>query len=201
LIAFLTLLYIGVLYLLVRFKVVPWNTFWKISPAIWMVLLFVILFIPMNWGAPSGPVVVIRQSVAIVPSVAGEVIDVPVEPNKPLKAGGILFRIDPAPYEAKVRQIEAQLELAKARLQQASQLHERQSGALVTVQERQAQFDQLTAQLNAAKWDLDKTVVRAPAAGFVTNVGLRGVFPGTKVSISSRRLPNKCNQNLMTEIV
>jgi hypothetical protein len=37
-IAFLTFLYGGILYLLVRFKVVPWNTFWKVSPAIWMVV-------------------------------------------------------------------------------------------------------------------------------------------------------------------
>ena len=66
----------------------------------------------MNWGAPSGPILVLRQAVAIVPNVAGEVIDVPVEPNKPLKAGDVLFRIDPVPYEAQVRQIEAQLELA-----------------------------------------------------------------------------------------
>ena len=77
-IAFLTLLYIGLLFLLVRFKVVPWNTFWKISPAIWVAALLVILFIPMNWGAPSGSVIILRQSVAIVPNVAGEVIDVPV---------------------------------------------------------------------------------------------------------------------------
>ena len=65
-IAFLTLIYIGVLFLLVRFKIVPRNTFWKVSPAIWMVFLTVVLFFPMNWGAPSGPAVVIRQSVAPV---------------------------------------------------------------------------------------------------------------------------------------
>jgi len=172
-IGFLTLLYIGLLYLLVRFKIVPWNTFWKISPAIWAVALFVVLFVPMNWGAPSGPIVVIRQSVAIVPNVGGEVIDVPVEPNKPLEAGTVLFRIDPAPYQAKVSQIEAQLELAQTRLKQASELQQRQAGTLAALQERQAQVDQLSAQLLAAKWDLDKTVVRAPAAGFVTAVGLR----------------------------
>jgi hypothetical protein len=49
-IAFLTLIYIGILFLLVRFKIVPWNTFWKVSPAIWVDLLNVVLFIPMNWG-------------------------------------------------------------------------------------------------------------------------------------------------------
>jgi RND family efflux transporter MFP subunit len=172
-IAFLTLIYVGLLFLLVRFKIVPWNTFWKISPVIWMVLLFVVLFIPMNWGAPSGPVIVARQSVAIVPNVAGEVIDVPVQPNMPLKAGDILFRIDPTPYEAQVRLIEAQLKLAQTNLERASQLEQRQSGTLATVQQREAEVEALRAQLDGAKWNLDKTVVRAPSDGFVTNVALR----------------------------
>jgi RND family efflux transporter MFP subunit len=172
-IGFLTLLYIGLLFLLVRFKVVPWNTFWKISPIIWMILLFVVLFIPMNWGAPSGSIVVIRQSVAIVPNVAGEVIDVPVQPNTPLKAGDILFRIDPVPYQAQVRQIEAQLKLAEINLERASQLELRQAGTLATLQQREAEVAALRAQLDGAKWNLDKTVVRAPSDGFVTNIGLR----------------------------
>jgi multidrug resistance efflux pump len=172
-IAFLALLYIGLLFLLVRFKIVPWNTFWKISPAIWVVLLFVVLFIPMNWGAPSGDIVVLRQSVAIVPNVAGEVIDVPVQPNTPLKTGDVLFRIDPAPYEAQVRQIEAQLKLAEMNLERAGQLEQRQAGTLATLQQREAERDALRAQLDSAKWNLDKTTVRAPSDGFVTNVGLR----------------------------
>ena len=60
-----------------------------------LLLLNLGLFIPMGWGAPQGPALVVRNSVSIVPSVAGEVIDVPVEANKPLKAGDVLFRIDP----------------------------------------------------------------------------------------------------------
>jgi RND family efflux transporter MFP subunit len=178
-IAFLTVLYGGVLYLLVRFKVVPWNTFWKASPAIWLVLLFVVIVIPMNWGAPSGPVLVLRQSVSIVPNVAGEVIDVPVQANKPLKAGDVLFRIDPAPYAATVNQIRAQIKLAEINLERASELEKRQTGTLATLQQRQAELDQLKAQLEAANWNLEKTVVRAPTDGFVTNVGLR---KGARVS-------------------
>jgi multidrug resistance efflux pump len=53
-----------------------------------------------------------------VPSVAGEVIDVPVMPNEPLKAGDVLFRIDPTPYEAQLRGLDAQLKLAELRLGQ-----------------------------------------------------------------------------------
>jgi len=172
-IIFLTLIYVGLLFVLVRFKIVPWNTFWKISPVIWMVILFVILFIPMNWGAPSGPVIVIRHSVAIVPNVAGEVTDVPVQPNTPLKAGDVLFRIDPTPYEAEVQKIEAQLKLAQINLERASQLEQRQAGTLATLQQREAEVASLRAQLEAAKWNLDKTTVRAPSEGFVTNIGLR----------------------------
>ena len=47
-IVFLTLLYCGVLFLLVRLKVIRLNTFWKISPALWFVLLFVVLFMPSS---------------------------------------------------------------------------------------------------------------------------------------------------------
>jgi len=172
-IVFLTLLYIGVLFLLVRYKIVPWNAFWKISPAIWVVLLFVLVFIPMNWGAPSGNVVVRRLSVSIVPNVAGEVLDVPVQPNTPLKAGDVLFRIDPVPYEAQVRHIEAQLRLAQLNMERATTLEQRQAGTLATLQQREAEVDSLRAQLDAAQWNLDKTIVRAPSDGFVTNIGLR----------------------------
>ena len=35
----------------------------------------------------------------VVPVVRGEVIEVPVEPNTPLKKGAVLFRIDPRPYQ------------------------------------------------------------------------------------------------------
>ena len=60
------------------------------------------LFIPMGWGAPQGPTLVVRNSVAVLPNVAGEVTDVPVEANKPLKAGDVLFKIDPVPYQSQV---------------------------------------------------------------------------------------------------
>lgn len=172
-IAFLTLLYGGVLYFLVRFKIVPWNTFWKLSPAIWIVVLFILIFIPMNWGAPYGPALVLRQSVAIVPNVAGEVIEVPVEANKPLKSGDVLFSIDPAPYAAAVDQIKAQLQLAEINFERARELERRQTASLATLQQRQAEVEQLKAQLKAAIWNLEKTVVRAPSDGFVTNLSLR----------------------------
>ena len=41
------------------------------------------------------------------------------------------------------------------------------------MQQRQSEVDQLKAPLEGAQWNLDKTVVRAPADGYVTNVALR----------------------------
>jgi RND family efflux transporter MFP subunit len=172
-IIFLVACYIAVLALFVWLKFVPLNLFWKISPLIVLLLLNVGLFIPLTWGAPQGSALVVRYSVAIVPDVAGEVLEVPVEPNKPLKAGDVLFRIDPRPFDAQVRAIAAQLKLQETRLEQMTELHRTGTGRTFDVEQRQAEVEQLRAQLDGAKWNLEKTVVRAPADGFVTNVALR----------------------------
>jgi RND family efflux transporter MFP subunit len=165
--------YLVILFLLVHFKIVPWNTFWKVSPAIVLFLLLFGLFIPMNWGAPQGSALVVRHSVAIVPDVAGEVLEVPVEPNQPLKAGAVLFRIDPVPYQSQVDALKAQLKLQEQRLEQMTQLQVKGAGRAFDVEQRQAEVDELKAKLDGAQWNLEKTVVRAPAEGYVTNLALR----------------------------
>ena len=101
--------YLVILFLLVKLKIIRFTLFWKCSPLVVLFLLMFGLFIPMGWGAPSGVALVVRNSVPIVPNVAGEVIDVPVKPNRPLKAGDVLFKIDPVPYQAAVDQYSAQL--------------------------------------------------------------------------------------------
>lgn len=171
--------YLVLLFALVKLHIVRFNLFWKVSPLLVLFLLMFGLFIPMGWGAPQGSALVVRQSVAIVPDVAGEVIDVPVQPNTLLKAGDVLFKIDPVPYRAQVEALEAQLRLSELRLAQMTQLLERDSGRAFDVQQRQSEVDQLRAQLESAKWNLDKTVVRAPSDGYVTNVALR---KGARVS-------------------
>jgi multidrug resistance efflux pump len=172
-IIFLLNAYIVVLVILIWLKIVPRNLFWKISPVFVLLLLLVGLFVPMGWGAPSGAAIVGRQSVEIVPDVAGEVIDVPVTPNTLLKAGDVLFRIDPTPYLAQLQAVVAQLKLAELRLGQMSELASKQAAPEFDVQQRRSEVEQLRAQVEAAKWNLDKTTVRAPANGYVTNLALR----------------------------
>jgi RND family efflux transporter MFP subunit len=165
--------YLVILFLLVKLNIVRFNLFWKASPFIVLLLLLIGLFVPMGWGAPRGSVLVVRNAVSIVPDVAGEVTDVPVAANTPLKAGDVLFKIDPTPYDAQVKAIQAQLKLSKTRLAQMTQLFERDSGRGFDVEQRQSEVDQLSGQLEGAQWNLDKTVVRAPADGYVTNLALR----------------------------
>lgn len=165
--------YLVLLFVLVKLGIIRFTLFWKVSPLVVLLLLLIGLFIPMGWGAPQGTALVVRNSVAIVPNIAGEVTEVPVTANTPLKAGDVLFRIDPAPFEAQVNAIKAQLKLSATRLQQMTQLFERDSGRGFDVEQRQSEVDHLTAQLEGAQWNLDKTVVRAPADGYVTNLALR----------------------------
>src|SRR3954467_2458853 len=54
-----------------------------------------------------------------------------------------------------------------------AQLQSTGTGRSFDVEQRQAEVDQLKAQVTGAKWNLDKTVVRAPADGYVTNLALR----------------------------
>lgn len=172
-------LYIAILIALIWLKVIPNTLLWKLSPIVVLVLLNVVLFIPMGWGAPAGGAMIGRHSVSIVPDVSGEVIDVPASPNAPLKAGDVLFRIDPTPFAAQLHALEAQLRLAETRLAQMTELAQKQATPEFNVEQRQSEVDQLRAQVEGAKWNLDKTTVRAPADGYVTNLALR---KGARVS-------------------
>jgi len=165
--------YIAILALFVWLKFIPLNTFWKVSPLIFLLFLNIALFIPMSWGAPQGAAVVVRHSVSIIPDVAGEVINVPVDANKPLKAGDVLFRIDPVPYQSQVDALAAQLKFQELRLSQMEQLQTKGAGRAFDVEQRQAEVDELKAKLDSARWNLDKATVRAPGDGYVTNLALR----------------------------
>ncbi len=71
------------------------------------------------------------------------------------------------------------LKLAALRLSQMTQLFEQDSGRAFDVQQRQSESDHLKAQMEGAQWNLDKTIVRAPGDGYVTNLTLR---TGARVS-------------------
>lgn len=172
-ILFLTLIYVALLFALVKVGVIKWNMFWKTSPALWMVLLLVFLFIPMQWGAPQGDINMYQEILEVIPNVSGEVAEVSAKPLTPMKKGDPIFKIDPTTFQSTVSNIEAQLSLARLRYKQSSTLASKSAGSQYDVEQFEATIQQLEAQLEAAKWNLQETIVRAPSDGYVIALALQ----------------------------
>ncbi len=117
-IVFLTLIYAVVLFVLIRVKVLPNTGLVWATTLIWMVVLFIFLFIPMQWGAPQGSARVLTRAIQVIPNVSGQVIAVPVEANTSLNKGDLLFKIDPEPFEIALSAASAGLVRTKAQAKQ-----------------------------------------------------------------------------------
>ncbi|WP_341677089.1 HlyD family secretion protein [Niveibacterium sp. SC-1] len=98
-----------------KFKWLPWNTPNKVVVFTIPVVAMTWLILTLNAVAPtSTDARVIKYVVQIVPNVRGRVLEVPVDGNKPVKKGDVLFKIDPTPYQLQVNQLKAQLTTAEA---------------------------------------------------------------------------------------
>lgn len=126
----------------------------------------------LSYLAPTGRVAVIGHVVEVTPNVSGQITEISVQPNQLVKADTVLFRIDPTPYDAQVRVIDSQLKFQELRLSQMKELQASSTGRAFDVEQRQAEADQLRAQLDRAKYDLDQTTIRAPSDGYVSTLTL-----------------------------
>jgi len=212
----------------------PLNKWTVPTAALGGVILVGTLVLLMNYNHPFSNMA--REyfvTTPIVPAVGGIVISVEVEANETVEKGTVLFRIDPAPYESKVRQkqalfagttqgvreLETAVAAARAGSVQAAADRDRSLGVFeryrkgfasgafseVDLENRrqryladEASFDRANAELNRAtiafeaqidgenpevarlrseldqaRYDLERTVVRAPTAGYVTQLLLR----------------------------
>jgi multidrug resistance efflux pump len=252
----------------IKFKWLPWNTTSQVTVVVIPIVALTALILTLNVVAPStNDVRVIKYVVQVIPQVRGRVLEVPVEPNRLVRKGELLFRIDPTQYQndfnvakgklaadeakfaqsganlvdasAGARQLQEQLksatgqvsalqpklELARLRVRQNRELVATGAGdkfaleqaeanvtelegqiATATANEAQvaqklsgqvngeqasvaaaraqlatakAQVDLSRAELANAQWNLDQTVVYAPANGYAINVQLR---PGSFVT-------------------
>lgn len=163
---------------------IPLNKWTVPTAALGGVVLIGTLVFLMNYNHPYSEVA--RSyfvSVPVIPVVSGQVIEVPVEGNTPLEKGDVLFRIDPTPFENRVKSLKAQLVSARADQYRASELVKRNVGNRRDLDIATARVDDLQAQLNNAQFELDNTVVRAPSKGFVTHVSLRAGMMATKLPL------------------
>ncbi len=174
----LLLTYAAICVLIFKIFRIPKNKWTIPTAALGGVLIVGVLVFVMNYNHPYSEVA--RSyfiSTPIVPSVSGQVIEVPIQQNQQVKQGDVLFRIDPTPFENKVKSIKAQLVSAKADQYRASTLVQRNVGNRRDLDQANARVDDLSAQLAIAQFDLDNSVVRAPSDGMVIQVFLR---PGVR---------------------
>ena len=100
-----------------KFKWLPWNIVTQVITITLPIIGIAALILILNIVAPSSADVrVVNYVVPINPPVRGLVTEVPIEPNRPIKKGDVLFKIDSIPYEASVRNFEAQVVQLQAQL-------------------------------------------------------------------------------------
>lgn len=149
------------------------------------------------------------STVIVGSQISGQVTEVLVDFNSPVKRGDILARIDPSTYEAQIAQGSAQIAAAEAALRQAeaalrnAELDYRRKAELgrstlvaqADVDLARAARDQAQAQVNSARAqirqqtastqvslvNLERTVIRSPVDGVVLT---RTIEPGQTVAAS-----------------
>src|SRR5206468_6835226 len=100
-----------------KFKWLPWNFVSQVIAITLPIIGLTVLILLLNIVAPSShDVRVVNYVVPINPPVRGLVTEVPIEPNRPIKKGDILFKVDPTPFEIAVKSFDAQLAQARAQL-------------------------------------------------------------------------------------
>ena len=132
--------------------------------------------------------------VGIAPRVAGPIINIPVHDNQEVKAGDLLFEIDPADYKTALESAKASVANADANFVQKKQdldretdLFQRMVNSKQEFQNAQNAFASAEAQLGAARANLQQselnlgyTKVYAPVDGYLTNVNTsRGAYVHT----------------------
>jgi multidrug resistance efflux pump len=172
---------------------IPVNAFSLLTAVLGGIALISALLLGMNYNHPfSNQGRFYFTTTPIIPTVGGRVVEVPVEPNKPIKAGDVLFRIDPERYEnavkakeaalADARQVAEQLKSAAETAAKNSQaaaasrdaaldIYERSkkliaSGAISQAQFKQAEerFDGARSQAEAAQAEAERAALEASAA-------------------------------------
>lgn len=170
----LSLYFVVVWLVFIKFKWLPWNRTWK--TIVFSIAAFVALVVvgALRYYTPvsSGAVVQARLQ-QVFPLVSGQVVSVPVEDTAAVNAGDVLFRLDPEPFQFALDARAAELKLAELRLRDYQTLVERGAEAPARLYGFEAERDLAQAQHDQASYNLEHSEVRAPADGIVSMVALQ----------------------------
>jgi multidrug resistance efflux pump len=131
----------------IKFKWLPWNTTSQVTVVIIPIVALTAMILTLNVVAPSSnDVRVLKYVVQVVPQVRGRVLEVPVEPNRLVKKGELLFRIDPTQYQNDLNAAKAKLAADEAKFAQAgANLADAFAGARVLGEQLKSASGQVTA--------------------------------------------------------
>ena len=131
--------------------------------------------------------------VTIAPEIAGRIVAMPVADNQLVRKGDLLLAIDPTDYRIALKLAEAAVEQAQVNAQNAQRQAERRrrvSNEAFSLEEKQthdtsavqasAQYEQALANRDQAKVNLERTQIRSPVNGWVTNLLAR---PGNYATV------------------
>jgi multidrug resistance efflux pump len=140
-----------------KFKLLPWNITSQVIVVTIPIIALTILILFMNICAPSSSDVRAQNYVIpIVPRVTGQVTEVPIEPNRPIKKGDVLFKIDPVPFEAAEKAAEATLRGAQDQLNNATNKKASLTPRIDLAKKRVEQFTALATTGAGKRADLEQ---------------------------------------------
>ncbi len=141
-----------------KFKLLPWNITSQVIVVTIPIIALTIIILFMNICAPSSSDVRAQNYVIpIVPRVTGQVTDVPIEPNRPIKKGDVLFKIDPVPFEAARNAAQATLRGAQDQLNNAVNKKASLTPRIDLAKKRVEQFTALAATGAGKRADLEQS--------------------------------------------
>jgi multidrug resistance efflux pump len=167
-----------------KFKLLPWTFTSMVITVTLPIVGLIVLFLFLNIVTPAtDDVRAMNYVIPVVPRVTGQVTEVPIQPNRPIKKGDVLFKIDPVPFEAAVKAAEATLrggedqrknaaskkaaltpriDLAKKRVDQFTALAATGAGRRADLEQAQSDLGNLESEFLAA--DATESQARAQIA-------------------------------------
>lgn len=140
-----------------KFKWLPWNIVSQVIVVTIPIVGLTMLILLLNIVAPSShDVRVINYVVPINAPVRGLVIEVPIEPNRPIKKGDVLFKIDPVPYQIAVSNSEANVLSLQEELKSTLAGNTITTTKLSLARTRLAQFTELAGSGAGNKFDQEQ---------------------------------------------
>src|SRR5216110_1958150 len=140
-----------------KFKWLAWNFTSQFVVITLPIVGMMVLFLLLNIAAPAtDDVRAMNYVIPIVPRITGQVTEVPIQPNRPIKKGDVLFKIDPVPFEAAVKAAEATLRGLQDQLKNAAAKKAALTPRIDLAKKRVEQFTALAATGAGKRADLEQ---------------------------------------------